>query len=244
MKALWGLLAGDFRLVFRDTFLQFMVMYPLILGLATRFLIPVLTDRLTFLDLTIYYPLVGSAVITLQVALLGGTVVGLMVLDEKDEHTLTALQVTPLPLSTYMAYRVGLPMLFSTLGSLLVMVPLGNFLAIPPLWPMTLVAMLGALTLPIYMLFISAVARNKVQGLALTKAWGPFLALPVLAWFVPKPWQWLFGILPTFWPAKAYWLLLENEPLALHLALGVGCSLFFIGTLWLFFQRRVVNTFA
>ena len=28
---------------------------------------------------------------------------------------------------------------------------------------------------------------------------------PLFAWFVDAPWQWAFGLCPTFWPAKLYW---------------------------------------
>jgi fluoroquinolone transport system permease protein len=46
---------------------------------------------------------------------------------------------------------------------------------------------------------------------------------PLVAYFVPMPWQALFGIIPTFWPAKLYWAFLSGEP-----ALGY----FFAGLLY------------
>lgn len=60
---------------------------------------------------------------------------------------------------------------------------------------------------PIYALLLAAFATNKVQGFALTKALGVLLVPPVLAYFVPAPWQWLFGLDPLYWPAKLLWLL-------------------------------------
>ena len=242
MKILGQLLKSDFKLVFRDTFVQFLALYPLILGLATRFLMPFLTDRVILIDLTLYYNLIGSTVIGLQVALIAGTAIGLLVLDEKDQRTLTALQVTPLSLRVYLAYRLGLPVIFSMLGSLLIIVLVSNFLPMPAPLPSLLVVFLGALPLPVYALFISAMGQNKVQGIALSKGLGPFIILPVLAWFVPEPWQWLFGIIPTFWPAKAYWQVMAGENLALVLWVGLGCCLLWNSALWVLFQRRVVHT--
>ncbi len=30
--------------------------------------------------------------------------------------------------------------------------------------------------------------------------------LPCLAWFVDSPWNLAFGLLPPYWPAKAFWV--------------------------------------
>lgn len=38
-----------------------------------------------------------------------GVVTGFLLLDERDDRTLTALQVTPLPLRAYIFYRVTVP---------------------------------------------------------------------------------------------------------------------------------------
>ncbi len=241
MKKLRGLLAGDLRLVFRDTLLQFLVVYPVLLGLLTRFLVPVLTERVTRIDLVQYHVLIGSLVIALQVVVLAGTVLGLMVLDEKDNRTLIALQVTPLSLRSYMAYRMGLPMVFSFLASLLNVILLNSFLPPPDWGGLVQVAILGFLPLPVYVLFISSLAQNKVQGLALSKALGPFIILPVIAYFVPEPWQWLFGLVPTYWPAKAYWLLMAGDTLWTVLLAGIVCCMLW-NWFWLrLFQHRVLR---
>jgi fluoroquinolone transport system permease protein len=33
-----------------------------------------------------------------------------------------------------------------------------------------------------------------------------------MAWFVPEPFQFLFGLFPPYWVSKAYWLALEGSP--------------------------------
>jgi fluoroquinolone transport system permease protein len=38
------------------------------------------------------------------------------------------------------------------------------------------------------------------------------LVAPMVAYFVPTPWQWAFGLSPTFWSIKAFWQLLAGEP--------------------------------
>jgi len=241
MQKLRGLLAGDLKLVFRDSLLQFLVVYPVLLGLLTRFLVPVVTARVTRVGLVQYHVLIGSLVITLQVVMLAGTVLGLMVLDEKDNRTLIALQVTSVPLRHYMAYRMGLHMAFSLLASLLNVVLLNSFLPHPDWGGMIQVAILGFLPLPVYVLFISSLAQNKVQGLALTKALGPFIILPVIAYFVPEPWQWLFGLVPTYWPAKAYWLLMAGDAFGSVLLAGIVCCVLWNWAWLQLFQHRVLR---
>ncbi len=58
---------------------------------------------------------------------------------------------------------------------------------------------------------MAAFAQNKVQGLAIMKASGTFLVLPLLGYFVRSNWQWAFGLIPTYWPAKVYWILDAGE---------------------------------
>ena len=56
-------------------------------------------------------------------------------------------------------------------------------------------------------ILINTARGGLVDTVALTKALGVLLAAPLLAYFVPPPWQWLFGLVPLYWPAKLLWLL-------------------------------------
>ena len=51
-----------------------------------------------------------------------------------------------------------------------------------------------------------------MQGFALLKGLGAVLLIPVAGFFVSMPLQLLFGILPTYWPLKAYWQLDAGQP--------------------------------
>jgi fluoroquinolone transport system permease protein len=48
-------------------------------------------------------------------------------------------------------------------------------------------------------------ASNKLEGLALMKGFGILLIGPLAAYFITSDWQLLLGVLPTYWPARAYW---------------------------------------
>ncbi|MCZ0940307.1 MAG: hypothetical protein OXJ55_16805 [Caldilineaceae bacterium] len=221
MGALFTLGRSDFLNFRRDSMLQFLIVYPFILGGILRWLLPWvqtgLMDNIGF-DLSQYYLLIVSFFGLLVIPQLVGLLVGTLLLDEKDQDTLTALMVTPMPVRTYALYRALTPALISVLGILLV-VPFINVLVLPveKLLPLAVsAAPLG----PMMALILATLAKNKVEGLAIMKGLGIFLLVPIAAWFVPEPWQWLLGISPTYWAAKGYWLGTAGQPYLWVAAVG------------------------
>ena len=82
-------------------------------------------------------------------------------------------------------------------------------------------------------LFLGSFAQNKVQGFALTKVTGAVLFPPILAWLLPSSWNWLYGILPTFWSMKAFWLSMDSLWQALLCVLaGWAYQLLLLKLLW------------
>jgi fluoroquinolone transport system permease protein len=202
----------DARGVARDPMLRWLVIVPLVLLPVIRFGIPVFAERLMErfgFDLVPYYPLVASFLL-LFMPVLAGTVIGFLLLDERDDGTLTALQVTPLGLGGYLAYRLAAPMLASTAFTLVIL-PLSGLVR-TDLPVLVLATLLAAPFAPIYALFLASYARTKVEGFALAKAAGVVLWPPVLAYFVAPEWQVLFGLLPTFWPMKFFWEAYAGAP--------------------------------
>ena len=72
-----------------------------------------LADRYDF-DLVPYYPLVLTAFLLLTSIIIVGGLASFLVLDEVDAGTLTVLRVTPVPLSTFFAYRAATVMVVTT----------------------------------------------------------------------------------------------------------------------------------
>ncbi|MBE2197292.1 MAG: hypothetical protein IAE79_01700 [Anaerolinea sp.] len=201
----------DGRNTRRDPMLRWMLLAPLFLALIFRFVLPwavQIAEANVGLDLRPYLPML-YAYLALLIPVLYGAVVGFLLLDERDDRTLLALQVTPLPLAGYATYRIGVPILLSLLLTPLTFWVVG----VPGLswWGMWVTAVAAAPLAPIYMLLLAAFAANKVQGFALMKGLGIFLVVPLAAWFVPMPWQLLLGLLPTYWPVKVFWLLLAGQ---------------------------------
>jgi len=150
------------------------------------------------------------SVVLLMTPMLAGIVIGFLLLDQRDDQTLTALQVTPLTLNGYLVYRISLPMALSLAITLLIF-PLAGLAEIG--WGSLLLAALSAAPLaPFYARVLAAFPANKVQGFALAKAQGVLLVPPLLAYFVSPPWQWVFGLIPLYWPVKLFWMLHAAEP--------------------------------
>ncbi len=206
-QAFAGILKADARNVYRDSFLVYAFALPVVMGLAGNLAIPPLTDALaarTSFDLTPYWPLITGYYMLLSVPVLMGTIVGFLLIDERDDHVLNAIQVTPVPLPAYLGYRVLLPgvlsIALSTLGWWLT--GLSN---LPP-HAMALAACGAAPLAPATMLFLVGWAANKIQAFALLKIISALMLLPVAAYFVPTPWQYGVGLVfPPYWPMMTAW---------------------------------------
>jgi fluoroquinolone transport system permease protein len=204
----------DVRGIRRDSMPSYTAFMPLGLALLVRFGLPLIRDQLlnrTGLDIEPFYFLVMSYFIVMLSSALVGMAIGFLLLDERDNQTLLALQVSPLSMRNYVAYRISVPVLLSVVLVLVAypLAGLGNL----TFWQQVIVALTAALSAPLWMLFLGGFAANKIQGFALVKATGFILLfLPMIAYFITSGWRWAFGVLPTFWPLKIYWLYATGEP--------------------------------
>lgn len=213
----------DLRNVRRDSLLAWVIALPLSIVLIIRLGAPplaeVLWQRFQF-DMTPYYPLALSGLIILF-PLVIGMVIGFLLLDERDDGTLTALQVTPLTLGSYLAYRVSVPTLLTAV-LMIGILPIANLGGLR-LFSLLVVSLVAAPLAPLFALTLAALAANKVQGFAVVKALGGVLTmLPIVGYFVRPPWHWAFGLLPSFWPMRVYWGMAAGErPVWLYALIGL-----------------------
>lgn len=206
---------NDTRLIGRDSFLLYLFVYIDLIAVVLRFALPYLNAHLAEsgllpFPLSDWYPMIAAYFFVFLGAGMAGMIFGFVLLEERDDNTLKALLVTPLPLWQYVAYRVGVTMaiaFFEVIGAVLI-----TGVAVPPLWQLAILAAGASLTAPIALLCVATFAENKVQGLALTKFVGTAGFLIPLAWFTPEPFQFLFGLFPPYWISKAYWLALAGNP--------------------------------
>ncbi|MCA9931775.1 MAG: hypothetical protein KC419_25000 [Anaerolineales bacterium] len=223
---------SDAKLIGRDRFLIFMFGFIVYIAVVLRYLLPwangyladnqIMPGETIPIALADIYPMLVAYMAIWTGALLVGTIFGFMLLDERDNNTLRAMLVTPVPLQRYVTYRVGSPVILAFVIVLAMVYVIGVDLL--PLWQLMLISAGGSLAAPIASLFFATLAENKVQGFAYAKFAGIAGWVFMIGWFVPEPWQWLFGIFPPFWIGKAYWLALEGRGIWL-LALVVGIIL-------------------
>ncbi|MFZ0547980.1 MAG: hypothetical protein WAM60_21220 [Candidatus Promineifilaceae bacterium] len=233
LSVLKGLGPIDARSIGRDALLRWVILLPLFIAVMVRWFLPILLGRaeaiLNF-DLMPYYRPLMAYVLLLLVPDLVGFVTGFLLLDQRDDRTLYALQVTPLSLNGYLVYRLAMPVLLSFLLSLVVLplsglVPLNGALLV-------IAAVSAAPMAPIFALALAALSQNKVQGFALMKVSGIVLLPPLAAYFIHSDWQLLLGLVPTYWPAKTIWAALDwvnggsPGPMWFYLLVGLAYQLF------------------
>jgi fluoroquinolone transport system permease protein len=236
-KALAAFGRNDIRGTYRDPLLVMIVVAPVIWTSGVALLTPrvtdMLADRYTF-DLVPYYPLILTAFLLLTSIIIAGGLAAFLVLDEVDAGTLTALRVTPVPLSTFFAYRAATVMGVTTVYVIATMSFSGILKPhlIPSLIPIGLLAGLSAV---VSLLLILAMANNKIQGLAALRALGMLISgLPCLPWFINSGWNVAFGVLPPYWAAKAFWVASAHGTWWPYLLGGV---IYNLAVGWLLFRR-------
>jgi fluoroquinolone transport system permease protein len=244
MKAIAALKAlgpVDYKSIRRDSLLNWIILLPLGIALLLRFLVPwlaqLIMDQFQF-DIKPYYPLLASMILQLA-PMMCGMVIGFLLLDQRDDHTLTALQVTPLSLNGYFLYRISLPAVLSLVMGVMV-VPLLNLVRMDFI-SLLATALAPAPLAPIFALFLGAFAQNKVQGFALMKSMGAIFVPPLVAYLITSPWQLAFGLVPTYWSMKVFWVLQAGEPFGwLYLIVGLIYQALLI---WLLMRRfnKVIN---
>jgi fluoroquinolone transport system permease protein len=100
---------NDLRTIGRDSLMVMVMLGPFLYAMA-RWLLPAVTDHVArqwAFDLTPYHSAIISAFCVLGPPLLLGAVLALQLLDERDQNTLAALRVTPVPPATYPAGVLG-----------------------------------------------------------------------------------------------------------------------------------------
>jgi len=229
----------DWKNVRRDSLLMWVPLLPLYLALVIRWGVPALSgflSRTVAFDLEPWYFLITGGFV-ISVASTIGTVVGFLLLDERDDGVLDALLVTPISAPAYVAYRVSMPLVAGVLATV-VCYPICGIAPLP--WvDLVAAATLGGFTAPFTALYLASFADNKVTGFAMAKLIGNVQILPAIGYFLPMPWQLLVGLFPWYWPMKIVWLAADGQPWAPYFVAGLGVNLVAVGLLLRRFDRFV-----
>lgn len=188
------LVRGDATNVARD---------PMLLFAAALSIVPPVVFALTRQQLDASGTALGVETISFYVApvvlvlpaFLIGWVTGFLLLEDRDEGMFAALDTTPLGKAGFLAYRSAV----TALITFALTVPAG-WLVLPgqPGWLQLCIAVLVAAEAVIVAVALAALARNKVEGLALTKLINLGAVVPLVA-AIPSPLRFAGGVVPTYW---------------------------------------------
>jgi fluoroquinolone transport system permease protein len=235
------LVEADSRMLWRDPLLGWVLALPIGLAFLLRPLIPRVQEALLAgagFDLTPYYPLVMGGFLMTAPGMVG-MVIGFLLLDERDARTLTALRTTPLSMREYLVYRVALPLLLGTVATL-IGYPITGLVPLP-LTSLLPIVVVGSLSAPLLALILALAAPNKVAGFAVVKVLNTVNLLPIVAYFVPRPVQYVAGIFPTYWPMRALWSAAVEEDYDTYLVLGGVVSVLALLLITRLFDRRLLR---
>ncbi len=191
-------ISGEVKKWLRDPMTRFMLFYPLLFIVVGRYILPVIASESGFsLEANADYIL---AALTLMTPLLFGAIIGFSILDDRDDHILVSIRVTPLSVSYFMLFRLIMVYLFSFAASILV-ITLSNVGSMG-LKDALLVSFLASLSAPVTGLLINLFANNKIEGFAIMKLVGLLIILPVVALIFHDARELFFAPIPAYWPAK------------------------------------------
>lgn len=221
LQRLPGLIATDLRLMLRDGFLFSIGLLYLAFAVVLRIALPELNQlsQSAFgFDLAAAYPALVAFVVFFEGAVPAGVITAFLLIEERDQRTIDALLVSPLPISAFLSYRL----LSAYLLSLLTMIAAFLIIGVQslPLRQLLVVSATAAGSGPLIALTIAAGASNKIEGFAVLKSVN-LIGLPILiAWFSPAQWHWLLWPFPSYWSAGAAWA--ETPAAALTGAAAAG----------------------
>ncbi len=220
--------------------MRFMVFYPLLFGIIGRYLLPALEETSGFrLDLFSDYAL---AALTLMTPMVYGAIVGFSILDDRDDHILDSVKVTPLNLHQFLSFRICMAFIFSLAACTFVM----WFSDIGELSWMDIlgVAFLASLSAPLTGLLINAFSKNKIEGFAVMKGLGTVILIPVVSLYFTDAKEIIFAIIPPFWPAKVISSALRPEgwtylTYSQYYFIGLAYVVILNGLVYRFFLHRI-----
>jgi len=260
MGKYFSLCKYEAKTILRDPLNLYMCSFPIILLILSTVVFPLIfksigagndsTLQVTMLLLLLIVLTLGSFFLAFLTALL--------LVENKDEHTLNTIAVTPVGVSGYIQFKMAYIYLMSIISTMLVLFGTkyiaGDEYAIRGLslfdhlnaGEIISFAFVNGLFVLALSLFQSAFAKNKVEGFAFIKATGIIALVPALLLFdsfTGSP-QYALGILPNFWAIKGIMLELfpiensANLSFPLYLAVGAGYNLLLLLGMYRTFLRK------
>ena len=220
---------ADIKFIARDPMLMMAFLAPFMLILFLRLVFPLLSDFIfikTAFRLYNYYTIAAITMVSV-IPMLFGMVYAFILLDENDMHILQVISVTPAGKKNFLYMRMVMPAFLSFFMVLLTVIMTNP---VPTEgWLRTLyISFFLAIQSPFVFLFIGSLARNKIEGLALSKLYGIFLVAVPLGLLLHHPWNYLAFFSPLYWISWAWVISIPGESLiygTISMVMTFGCIL-------------------
>jgi fluoroquinolone transport system permease protein len=204
-------LMSEWKKWLRDPLMKFMIFYPILFGVIGRYVLPLIAENTGF-SIDHFADLI-VVILVLLVPHVYGALVGFSILDDRDDHILTSIHVTPLGIHQFLSFRMVVVLILSFVATTYVMwfSNIGDF----TISSILAIALLVSLAAPMTGLFINALANNKIEGFAVMKGAGMIIIFPIVSLFFLDKKELFFSFAPGFWPAKAISSLIRGEEILL-----------------------------
>lgn len=218
MSKYLSLLKYEAKTVIRDPINLYMCLFPIIVLILSSFVFPMIFESIdpmqeTTLKLTMILLLV---VILAFGSFFLAAMATFLLLEQKDEHIMNTIAVTPVGISGYLKFKMTYLYLMSVIGIIVIL--LGTKLIAGDkytirgmslfdnidIFHIVSFAIVNGLFTPSLGLLQGAFARNKVEGFAFIKGTGMLALVPalmILEAFQGKL-QYVLGIFPNFWAIR------------------------------------------
>lgn len=233
MEKLIKVAVHDFRLVFRDNSLKIFIALPLLTLVIIRYAVPYVAG--------IYEALQGYIAVILMLATMQGStafgfIYSMVLVDEKDTNLAKVYGILPISKSWFIVFRIIPPFVLATLTtfSLLLVEPFYGL----PVIPILVYSMLAGLVTPLMILFVATLASNKIEAMTWQKIFNLPLVLPILAFYAPASFSFLFAISPTFWAYRGLDSLINSGNFWLYMLFGFAHSILFLAFMIKRFTRN------
>jgi len=226
MEKLIKVAINDFKLVFRDNSLKFFFIFPILNLFVIRYGVPFAAESFEILK---DYVAVILMAITMQGSLIFGFIYSMVLIDEKDTNVAKVYGILPVSKFWFVIFRLIAPFLFSTLATFLI-------LLVEPFYGISIISnliysSLTGLVAPLMVLFVAIMSKNKIEGMTWQKLFNAPITLPLLAFFVPVSFSFVFAVFPTYWAFQGFSQMIANKSFAPYLLVGFVYSFLLIALL-------------
>lgn len=234
MKQLLTLSKNDFKNTFRDPMFRFLLFFPFISFAIVYWAVPAIEE--VFPPITPFKPVILMWA-CLQSATMFGFIYGFLFLEEKEEGIWQAVRLLPIS---------GIRLVFSRLLVGLIVSFLANFiiiyfggiasLSLPLAF---LLAALFSLSTLLIALWLGAMSRNKIEGMAQMKIMNLVLILPGILYFMPYKFLHFTALVPTYWSFRSLEMAIDSSS---KMYLFVAVSIAFHAVAIYLLNKKLQNT--